>query len=333
MFSLASPIKRAFSGTNFALNVLLARWLSGEEYGAFSVTWAIGLIFAALHNALIIEPMMVVGPAEFGSRIASYLKRVMRLNLATVFIMGILAASASFFYRGLAVRDALSALGLALPGYLLLMTARREQYITDRPIRAFYLSIGYAALLASGLVVLHSSGMLAAWSAVLVTGLSLLVALWALFQRNLPLDFQPSPQNLGEISIAHWHYGKWLFASALLGIGISDLQVLLLSKMVDLHSAGALRALINFILPVGQLFTVLSVYSLPKLVRSRKSAASHSVCAAPVCMQAVSLPSRLHTALFWWPWARRWNIFSTAAVWQPMYATFRGWHLRVYFQE
>ncbi len=260
----------AFSGTNFALNVLLARWLSGEEYGAFSVTWAIGLIFAALHNALIIEPMMVVGPAEFGSRIASYLKRVTRLNLATVFIMGILAASASFFYRGLAVRDALSALGLALPGYLLLMTARREQYITDRPIRAFYLSVGYAALLASGLVVLHSSGMLAAWSAVLVTGLSLIVAVWALFQRNLPLDFQPSPQTLGEISTAHWHYGKWLFASALLGIGISDLQVLLLSKMVDLPSAGALRALINFILPIGQLFTVLSVYSLPKLVRSMK---------------------------------------------------------------
>lgn len=214
--------------------------------------------------------MMVVGPAEFGSRMTSYLKRVTRLNLATVFVMGLLAASASFFYHGLAVRDALSALGLALPGYLLLMTARREQYITDRPIRAFYLSVGYAALLASALVILHSSSMLTAWSAVLVTGLSFIVALWALFRRDLPTDFQPSPEALTEISAAHWNYGKWLFASALLGIGISDLQVLLLSKMVDLQSAGALRALMNFILPVGQLFTVLSVYSLPKLVRSMK---------------------------------------------------------------
>jgi O-antigen/teichoic acid export membrane protein len=91
-----------------------------------------------------------------------------------------------------------------------------------------------------------------------------------LSRRDLPLDYQPSPHTLGEISTAHWRYGKWLFASALLGIGVSDMQVLLLSKMVDLDSAGALRALMNFILPVGQLFTVLSVFTLPKLARAMK---------------------------------------------------------------
>ena len=259
-----------FSGTNFALNVLLARWLSSEGYGAFSVAWSVCIILTAVHNALIIEPMMVVGPAEFGTRLGSYLKRVTRLNVATVFVMGLAAAGASVFYRGLVARDALSAMGLALPGYLLLITCRREQYVVDRPMRAFYLSLGYAALLASGLSVLHSTGQLAAWNAVLVTGLSLIVALWALLRRDLPFDYQPSPHTLGEISTAHWGYGKWLFASAMLGVGISDLQVLLLSKMVDLNSAGALRALMNFIAPVGQLLTVLSVFTMPKLARSMR---------------------------------------------------------------
>ncbi len=259
-----------FSGTNFALNVLLARWLTSEGYGSFSVAWSVCLILAAVHNALIIEPMMVVGPSDFGTRLGSYLKRVTKLNVATVFVMGLVAAGASVFYHDLAVRDALSALGLALPGYLFLITCRREQYIIDRPIRAFYLSLAYAFLLSAALVALHSSGELVAWNAVLVTGVSLLVALWALFRRDLPLDYQPSPHTLGEISSAHWGYGKWLFASAMLGIGISDLQVLLLSKMVDLESAGALRALMNFIAPVGQLFTVLSVFMLPKLARSMK---------------------------------------------------------------
>ncbi len=184
--------------------------------------------------------------------------------------MGLLAAGASVFYRRLDVRDALSALGLALPGYLLLLSLRREQYIIGRPIRAFYLSLAYAALLGTALVTLHGTGQLFAWSAVLVTGVSVPIALWAILRRNLPFDYQPSPHSLTEISTAHWQYGKWLFASALLGIGISDLQVLLLSKMVDLHSAGALRALMNFTLPVGQLFTVLSVFSLPKLARRMK---------------------------------------------------------------
>jgi glycosyltransferase involved in cell wall biosynthesis len=259
-----------FSGTNFALNVLLARWLTSTGYGAFSVAWSVCVILAAVHNALIVEPMTVVGPAEFGTRLGSYLRRVTRLNLATVFVMGLLAAGASVFYRGLEVRDALSALGLALPGYLLLITCRREQYIIDTPIRAFYLSLGYAALLAAALTALHSTGRLAAWNAALVIGVSFPVALWAMFRRDLPLDYQPSPYALNEISTAHWRYGKWLFASALLGVGISDLQVLLLSKMVDLNSAGALRALMNFILPVGQLFTVLSAFALPKLARGMK---------------------------------------------------------------
>jgi len=260
-----------FSGTNFALNVLLARWLTRSEYGAFSVAWSVCLILAAVHNALIVEPLTVVGPAEFGTRLGSYLRRLTRLNFAAVFAMGLLAAGASVFYKDLEVRDALSMGGLALPGYLLLLTCRREQYIRDRPIRAFYLSLGYAALLAAALSALHSTGKLAAWNAVLVTGVSLLVALLALWRRDLPLDYQPSPHTLGEISSAHWGYGKWLFASALLGLGISDLQVLLLSKMVDLESAGVLRALMNFILPVGQLFTVLSVFAMPKLARLMKA--------------------------------------------------------------
>jgi glycosyltransferase involved in cell wall biosynthesis len=259
-----------FSGTNFALNVLLARWLTSEGYGAFSVTWSLCMILTALHNAVIVEPMMVVGPSEFATRIGSYLKRATRLNVATVIIMSMLAAGASFFYRALDVRDALSALGLALPGYLLLLTCRREQYILDRPFRAFYFSLAYAALVLSAVTILHNTGKLAAWNAVLIIGLSLIVALWALLRRDLPLDYQPSPHSLSEISSAHWTYGKWLFASAMLGLGISDLQVLLLSKMVDLDSAGALRALMNFILPVGQLFTVLSVFTLPKLARSMK---------------------------------------------------------------
>jgi len=259
-----------FSGINFALNVFLARWLTSEGYGSFSVAWSVCLILVAVHNALIIEPMMVVGPSEFATRLGSYLKRLTKLNFAVVFVMGLLAAGASVFYRDLTARDALSALGLALPGYLLLITCRREQYVVDRPIRAFYLSIGYAALLAGALIALESTGKLVAWNAVLVTGVSLLVAMWALLRRHLPPDYQPSSQTLTEISMAHWGYGKWLFASAMLGLGISDLQVLLLSKMVNLESAGALRALINFIAPVGQLLTVLSVFMLPRLARSMK---------------------------------------------------------------
>jgi O-antigen/teichoic acid export membrane protein len=72
------------------------------------------------------------------------------------------------------------------------------------------------------------------------------------------------------IARAHWKYGSWLFASTLVAFGIPDLQTILLSVMVDLKSAGALRALMNFVLPLAQLLTVLSIYCLPRLARQMK---------------------------------------------------------------
>ena len=50
-----------FSGSMLLVNILLARWTSPEEFGAFAVLFAVFLIFAGFHNALIIEPMSVFG--------------------------------------------------------------------------------------------------------------------------------------------------------------------------------------------------------------------------------------------------------------------------------
>jgi O-antigen/teichoic acid export membrane protein len=75
---------------------------------------------------------------------------------------------------------------------------------------------------------------------------------------------------VGPIARAHWKYGRWLFASTLVAFGIPDLQTILLSILVDLKSAGALRALMNFVLPLAQLLTVLSIFCLPRLARQMK---------------------------------------------------------------
>ena len=262
----------ATSGTNFTMNVLLARWLAPADYGAFSVSWSFCLIFAAFHNALVLEPMTVVGPAEYTSRLRAYLKTVTRLNWYVVLALGAAAASLAFFYHEPGVRLALATLGIALPGYLLLLTSRREQYVLNRPIRALYISLVYACVLGGTLIVFRWLHWLSALTGVLCMGVALPIALWALSRRSLhllPVD-APHNDNLTSVTQAHWRYGKWLFASAVLGIGLPDIQTILLSAMVDLKSAGALRALMNFILPLSQVLTVLSVFALPALARLMK---------------------------------------------------------------
>lgn len=260
------------SGTSFAINVLLARWLSKTDYGAFSVCWAFCAIFAAFHNALILEPMTVVGPAEYGSRLTRYFQIVKRLNWYVVLTLGLLAAATGLFYRQAEVRTALLVLAIAVPGYLLLLTARRRQYVVNQPARALQISLVYAATLGITLAVLRSFSLLSAVTGVVCIAMSLPVALWAQNRDARRMKTPDSePVELTAVAREHWRYGKWLFASAILAVGVPDIQTILLSTMVDLKAAGALRALMNFVLPLSQIATVLSVYALPGLARRMKA--------------------------------------------------------------
>src|SRR5580700_7546891 len=71
--TLAVVDQSLFSGANFIVNVLLARWLSTTEYGAYSLALAVFLLFAALHSAILIEPMMVFGSNKYSAGFARYL--------------------------------------------------------------------------------------------------------------------------------------------------------------------------------------------------------------------------------------------------------------------
>ena len=72
--SLAVTDQALFSGANFLVNVLLARRLAPEEYGAYSLAYAWFLLCAALHQSLLIEPMMIFGAGKYGDRFLRYVR-------------------------------------------------------------------------------------------------------------------------------------------------------------------------------------------------------------------------------------------------------------------
>jgi len=57
------------SGSAFLLNVLLARWLAPEAYGAFAVSFAGFLFLSGFHNVLFVEPMTVMGPSSYSGQL------------------------------------------------------------------------------------------------------------------------------------------------------------------------------------------------------------------------------------------------------------------------
>ena len=65
--ALAVFDQATYSLGNFLLNVLLARWLSSSDYGFFALGFAVLLFFQGLQNALVLEPMSILGPSRYRS--------------------------------------------------------------------------------------------------------------------------------------------------------------------------------------------------------------------------------------------------------------------------
>ena len=61
----------------------------------------------------------------------------------------------------------------------------------------------------------------------------------------------------------HWTYGRWLLVSSVLSWVTGDIYYPVISSFSGMAAAGALRALLNFVLPVAQMFTALSIFVLP----------------------------------------------------------------------
>src|SRR6266542_4967051 len=69
-----------YSGANFVLSILLARWLIPANYGIYSIAFAVYQFVFQAHNSLILEPMSVLGPAKMPHRLADYLRDQIKLH-------------------------------------------------------------------------------------------------------------------------------------------------------------------------------------------------------------------------------------------------------------
>src|SRR5690606_25728151 len=67
-----------FAFSNFLVNILLARWLAPESYGAFSIAFSLFLVLGTFHTALLTEPMLVFGASKYRYSFAEYLRVLLR---------------------------------------------------------------------------------------------------------------------------------------------------------------------------------------------------------------------------------------------------------------
>lgn len=259
-----------YSGGSFVVNVLLARWMSPAEYGAYAVAFTVFLFLSGFHSAFILEPMSVIGPARYAGQLGDYLTSQVRLHWAMTLPLGLLLLGAGGIWH-LAGGDpmlaqALAGAGLSLPLMLLIWLTRRLSYIIRRPDLAMAGSLVFALLSIGGIVILHTQDWISLLWVFLISGLASLVG--AAFTLRIARTYLTKSEGvlpLKVLVVEQWKYGKFPAGASLLALGAGQIQTFLAAGMISLEAAGALKALQNFMLPMAQTVTAIASLGLPAL--------------------------------------------------------------------
>ncbi len=255
-----------FSLTTFVVNVLLARWLAPEAYGAFALAFAVFLFLGALHTALLTEPMLVLGAGRFREHFRSYLGFLLSGHLLVSLLGAALLTLAAWLLAqagNALLTNALYGVAIASPFILLPWLLRRAFYVEARPTWAAVGSGLYLALSVLGLLWLRAANQLSPFSAYLVLGLAaLLISLLLLAalkpQRN-------SKSKMAAMRAPQWDYARWAAVSAVLIWVPLNIFYLAIPYASELSAAGVLRALSNTLTPLTQSVQALVVLLLPQL--------------------------------------------------------------------
>jgi O-antigen/teichoic acid export membrane protein len=261
-----------FTGSNFVISILLARWLSPEQYGSYAVAFAVFLFILSFHQALLLEPMLVFGGSVFRNCLRGYMKALLLLHLAMslviVLVLGVAAGVAFKLSQAGSLPSALVGIAFAAPSILLFWLLKRTFYLKLSPAPSAGAALLYCALTMGGLAVVYKHGLLSVFSALLLMGVgSLGASAVLLIYLGLRLSSSEDAPTLLDIGLRHWRYGRWaLGANAMMWVPI-NLFYPVLSRFSGMAQAGELKALMNFASPMLQTCAALSSLMLPYSAR------------------------------------------------------------------
>jgi O-antigen/teichoic acid export membrane protein len=260
------------SGSNFLGFLLLGRWLEPGAYGAFVVATSTFLFLTGFQNALILEPMTVIGPSRFTDRLGPYCWASFRANFQVVvgMLVILLGASVTFGLTSTSLGMAFLGVSIASPFVLMSWVLRRMAYLVGRPGRAAFGSSTYALCLCGALIAAYRLEWLTPFNAFLImaAGAAAMSLSYAFLYRNL-FDAPKSeePVTVRDIGRAHWDYGRWATGVAIVGCLIYSMYNPFVGAIAGLAIVGGYKACENVFQPFFQSLNALSSLVTPWYAR------------------------------------------------------------------
>ncbi len=256
------------TGSNFVINILLARWLVPEHYGAYAVAFSIFVLLTVVYQSLLLEPMAVFGGSTYRGNLREYLRVLLRMQpVVSAAMCGPIAAWAVVTWRmdpSSALPGALAGVALAGPVVLVFWLARRTYYLQLAPSRSALGSSWYCVFALGGIFLVHHRSALSPFKAFLAMAVAAAVTA-AFLLLHLRTNLQPRTMalGLGEVCRRHWTYGKWALVANIVSWVPAYLFYLLLARFSGMAHSGELRALMNFVGPQQQVQSALAMLFLP----------------------------------------------------------------------
>lgn len=267
-----------FGTANFLVNILLARWLEPDQYGAFAVAYSVFLLLAAFHTAVLTEPMMIFGAGKYATEFRKYIGILIYGHWITTGIIAIiLGLTALVFWKvgSNSMAQTIAGLAVASPFIVLMWFARRVFYVCFRPYWPCAGSALYFVLMILAVFLLSRAELLSPSSALITMGVAGLVPsvglLLVLHPRLRFTDGNPTPTMVLN---DHWEYGRWNILATGVFWASGQIHMIFVPIFLGLHTAAVIAAVLNLFRPLNLLMQSATLLVLPALASLASKKAS-----------------------------------------------------------
>lgn len=237
------------SGTNFLTNIVLARFVGIETFGAFALAWMVVLSANLFQTALIVSPMTSLRPKVEEGGQANYLGALLihegLFATSSAAIVQVVCCIAANYFHKPEFRLLSGGLSAATFFYLVQDFLRRYLFTIRKGAAAFWidvLSYPPQVVIIALIAKLHglSTGG-ALWIVALTSACGSIVGLFHLEQARF------TRSDVHRVAIRHWAMSRWLALSVILDWSSANLFFVVAPIYFGAAAAGAIRASQNLV--------------------------------------------------------------------------------------
>ncbi|MDO5711480.1 MAG: hypothetical protein Q4P32_07060, partial [Micrococcales bacterium] len=267
------------AASNVILSIVIARTVDKYVFGAFAIAFVVFGVGIALARSIVGQPLQIRYAAAPPAEQHAAIGRAHGLAVVLGIALGVLSALAATMLSG-ALAEALFALSVCLPGLLLQDSQRLTFFAIGKAWGAVVIDTVWTVVQLGALAILITSGHSAISELILAWGASaaLAVLVGAVILQVVP-RLGAWLAWLREIK----DLVRYLLAEYILGLGASQIAVLLVGVIAAPQAVGAIRAAQTLLGPLNILggacfnFTVPEIARRTHLTASQRLLAGHAV--------------------------------------------------------